>query len=70
MYEIINFKIIEISLFSSNSLTDGSRNLMVKCASITLYDIPSKEKPGSILGSLVFSETFLDSEIKVATTGK
>ncbi|XP_060551102.1 dynein axonemal assembly factor 9-like, partial [Ruditapes philippinarum] len=40
---------------------------MVKCASITLYDIPSKEKPGSILGSLVFSETFLDSEIKVAT---
>ncbi|XP_053407607.1 dynein axonemal assembly factor 9-like isoform X1 [Mercenaria mercenaria] len=50
-----------------HSLTEGTRNLMVKCASFTLYDIPSYEKSGTVLGSLVFSETFLDSEIKVST---
>ncbi|KAL4231525.1 hypothetical protein ACF0H5_009106 [Mactra antiquata] len=50
---------------SVTKLEEGDRSLLMKCASITLFDIPSYEKPGTILGSLVFSESFMDSEIKV-----
>ncbi|XP_022802915.1 uncharacterized protein C20orf194-like isoform X2 [Stylophora pistillata] len=36
-----------------------------KKATLYLYDIPSVEHPGQILGSVVFGESFLDSAIKI-----
>ncbi|KAK3750781.1 hypothetical protein QZH41_015326, partial [Actinostola sp. cb2023] len=35
----------------------------IKTASLYLYDIPSIEHPGSLLGSVAFGETFLDSAV-------
>lgn len=39
-------------------------------AGAKLQDIPSIEDPGSVLGSLEFSETFLSSKIFVEKDGK
>ena len=35
-----------------------------------MYDIPSSEKIGRTAGSLVFSESFLDSVLRVKDEGK
>lgn len=34
------------------------------------YDIPSVERPGTVLGSVAFGETFLDSAVKIIDQGK
>ncbi|XP_062577827.1 dynein axonemal assembly factor 9-like [Saccostrea cucullata] len=44
---------------------EGSRSLLLKSASVCLYDVPSTLIPGKTLGSLVFSEVFQDSVISV-----
>lgn len=46
-------------------LVEGQRSLLVKNACICLHDIPSLEKPSSEIGSIIFSESFLDSQIKI-----
>lgn len=38
-------------------------------ACLYLYDVPSVEHPGHILGSVVFGESFLDSTIKTLVPG-
>lgn len=38
-------------------------------ACLYLYDIPSIEHPGQILGSVVFGESFLDSAIRTLVPG-
>lgn len=38
-------------------------------ACLYLYDVPSVEHPGQILGSVVFGESFLDSAIKTLVPG-
>ncbi|WAR21358.1 CT194-like protein [Mya arenaria] len=47
------------------TLAEGKKSLLVKTTSLTISDIPSPDTPGTLLGSLVFSETFLDSQIQV-----
>ncbi|XP_048745720.2 dynein axonemal assembly factor 9-like [Ostrea edulis] len=49
----------------NQSVEEGSRSLMLKSASICLYDVPSTLIPSKTLGSLVFSEIFQDSVISV-----
>ncbi|KAH3707987.1 hypothetical protein DPMN_067426, partial [Dreissena polymorpha] len=49
-------------------LLEGERSLLVKMASIVISDVHSVSQPGHILGSLVFSESFVDSEIRVLQT--
>ncbi|XP_071171400.1 dynein axonemal assembly factor 9-like [Mytilus edulis] len=46
-------------------LPDGEHVLRVKTASISLTDIPSYRNPAKILGSLVYSDVFIDSVIQV-----
>lgn len=38
-------------------------------ACLYLYDVPSVDHPGQILGSVVFGESFLDSAIKTLVPG-
>ena len=38
-------------------------------ACLYLYDVPSVEHPGHILGSVAFGESFLDSTIKTLVPG-
>ncbi|KAK3095428.1 hypothetical protein FSP39_014571 [Pinctada imbricata] len=45
---------------------EGSRSLMLKSASLYLYDIPSCLHSAKVLGSLAFSEMFQDSVIEVS----
>ena len=51
-------------------MREGERTLLVKCATMTMYDIQSCEKSGQTVGSLVFSESFLDSILRVKQEGK
>lgn len=44
--------------------------LRVKTASIRVTDIPSFRNPAKILGSLVYSDVFIDSVIQVQKEGK
>lgn len=39
-------------------------------ASVTVRDIPDPQRPGEQLGSVVFSESFLESSINVQQEGK
>ncbi|KAJ7385532.1 hypothetical protein OS493_015104 [Desmophyllum pertusum] len=48
----------------SVSLQDDKPHSAVKRACLYLYDVPSVEHPGHILGSVAFGESFLDSTIK------
>ena len=65
----------KIHFFPSNvdyrygALSEGQRCLLVKCATMVMYDIPSSEKIGRTAGSLVFSESFLDSVLRVKDEG-
>ncbi|XP_048249215.1 dynein axonemal assembly factor 9-like isoform X1 [Haliotis rufescens] len=52
-----------------SSLRDGSQSLLVKVATMTLYDVPSCHGKGH-LSSLVFAESFLDSVIPVSDPGQ
>ncbi|XP_046565928.1 dynein axonemal assembly factor 9-like [Haliotis rubra] len=52
-----------------SSLRDGCHSLLVKVATMTLYDIPSCHGKGH-LNSLVFAESFLDSAIPVTEPGQ
>ena len=38
-------------------------------ACLYLYDVPSVEHPGHILGSVVFGESFLDSAVRTLVPG-
>ncbi|XP_052099791.1 dynein axonemal assembly factor 9-like isoform X13 [Mytilus californianus] len=49
----------------SCQLPDGEHVLRVKTASISLTDIPSYRNPAKILGSLLYSDVFIDSVIQV-----
>ncbi|PIK33276.1 hypothetical protein BSL78_29910, partial [Apostichopus japonicus] len=49
------------------SLSENSLPGSLKLAGLKLLDIPSIEHPGNILGSMEFSETFLNSRILVET---
>ncbi|XP_078357511.1 dynein axonemal assembly factor 9-like isoform X1 [Oculina patagonica] len=48
----------------SANVQDDKPLSAVKRAFLYLYDVPSVEHPGQILGSVVFGESFLDSAIK------
>ncbi|KAL3863387.1 hypothetical protein ACJMK2_005144 [Sinanodonta woodiana] len=50
-----------------HKVDEGKRSLLIKTAMMTVYDIPSSERMGSKLGSLMFSESFQDSVLKVQT---
>ena len=44
-------------------LEEGQTSKQMKSIGLTLYDIPAAESTGSHLGSMVFTETFLDSRV-------
>ncbi|XP_060073283.1 dynein axonemal assembly factor 9-like [Ylistrum balloti] len=44
---------------------DGQRSLKTKTVKLVLFDIPSVAHPGKVVGSLAYSEVFLDSVIRV-----
>ncbi|XP_062325507.1 uncharacterized protein C20orf194 homolog [Osmerus eperlanus] len=46
-------------------LSDGESRFLIKTASMTVYDIPDLQCCGGNLGSVVFSESFLDSRINI-----
>ncbi|XP_077419826.1 dynein axonemal assembly factor 9 isoform X2 [Vanacampus margaritifer] len=46
-------------------LTDAASRFVVKTASMTVRDVPDLQGHGGNLGSVVFSETFLDSSISI-----
>ncbi|CAG01268.1 unnamed protein product, partial [Tetraodon nigroviridis] len=46
-------------------LTDAESRFAIKTASMSVRDIPDPQRPGEQLGSLVFSESFLESSINV-----
>ncbi|KAK3595301.1 hypothetical protein CHS0354_004450 [Potamilus streckersoni] len=50
-----------------HKVDEGKRSLLIKTAMMTVYDIPSSERMASKLGSLMFSESFQDSVLKVQT---
>ena len=62
--------IVDVWFSRFESVRDGERTLLVKCATMTMYDIPSCEKSGQTVGSLIFSESFLDSVLRVKHEGK
>uniref|UniRef100_A0A3Q3IIW6 Uncharacterized protein n=1 Tax=Monopterus albus TaxID=43700 RepID=A0A3Q3IIW6_MONAL len=47
------------------SLTDEGSRYVVKTASMTVHDIPDLQHNGGDLGSVVFSESFLESSINI-----
>ncbi|XP_064631555.1 dynein axonemal assembly factor 9-like [Lineus longissimus] len=53
------------NLGSPIPLKDGERVPMVKSATISIYDVPSTEHSGQTLGSIMFAESFLESNIQV-----
>ncbi|KAM3594615.1 uncharacterized protein V6R79_010923 [Siganus canaliculatus] len=46
-------------------LTDEESRYVVKTASMTVHDVPDLQCDGGILGSVVFSESFLESSINI-----
>ena len=67
---MLKFCCVNFIIFRCENLSDGQRCLLVKCATMTMYDIPSVEKNGQTLGSLMFSESFLDSVLRVKGEGQ
>ncbi|KAK3799062.1 hypothetical protein RRG08_051345 [Elysia crispata] len=51
------------ALGSDVRLEEGQTSKQMKSIGLTLYDIPAAESTGSHLGSMVFTETFLDSRV-------
>ena len=51
------------------TIPDGDKLLRIKTASISLMDIPSYSNSSKTLGSLVFSDVFIDSVIQVQNKG-
>jgi len=51
------------------TIPDGDKLLRIKTASISLMDIPSYSNSSKTLGSLVFSDAFIDSVIQVQNKG-
>ncbi|RUS85252.1 hypothetical protein EGW08_007013 [Elysia chlorotica] len=51
------------ALGSDTRLKEGQHSKLLKNISLVLYDIPAAESSASPIGSMVFSETFLDSRI-------
>ena len=56
--------------FRRVELTEGRPSPHVKLAGLTVYDVPSVEYDGQTLGSVSFSESFLDSTVSVLRPGK
>jgi hypothetical protein len=54
---------------SVEAIVDGERSQLIKVATLSLYDLSDAKDSAPSLGSLVFSECFLDSAISV-TSGK
>ncbi|GAA6069057.1 uncharacterized protein C20orf194 homolog, partial [Tachysurus ichikawai] len=46
-------------------LSDEHSRFLVKTASMVVYDIPDLQRGGGDLGSVVFSESFLESSIYI-----
>ena len=60
---------MELIIYRCEAISEGQRCLLVKCATMAMYDIPSSERIGQLAGSLVFSESFLDSVLRVKGEG-
>ncbi|XP_068194769.1 dynein axonemal assembly factor 9 [Antennarius striatus] len=50
-------------------LTDEERRYVIKTASMTVHDIPDLQWDRGVLGSVVFSESFLESSINIQQKG-
>ncbi len=50
-------------------LEEGHSIPYMKCATLTVYDIPSMEHPGSSVGSVSFADTFMESTITTVLPG-
>ena len=58
------------TFFRRVELTEGRVSPHVKLAELTVYDVPSVEHDGQTLGSVSFSESFLDSTVSVIRPGE
>ncbi|XP_071485404.1 dynein axonemal assembly factor 9-like [Diadema antillarum] len=61
----IDFKLESLSYDGQSKALTDQKHSLVKLASLTVYDIPSVEHPGSWVGSVVFAESFIESGVRV-----
>ncbi|KAL2098751.1 hypothetical protein ACEWY4_005231 [Coilia grayii] len=47
------------------ALSQPESRFLIKTASMSVYDIPDLQRPGTELGSVIFSESFLESSIHI-----
>ena len=58
-------------VFQTGGVDGGAARVRTwKLAGLTVYDVPSVEHDGQTLGSVSFSESFLDSTVSVIRPGK
>uniref|UniRef100_A0A8C2ZLR5 Dynein axonemal assembly factor 9 n=1 Tax=Cyclopterus lumpus TaxID=8103 RepID=A0A8C2ZLR5_CYCLU len=65
----INFRTCFHFVFRIIPLTDKDSRYVVKTASMNVHDIPDLQWDGGDLGSVVFSESFLESSINIQQKG-
>ena len=65
MFVRTSFDFLLFFCFSIVPIEEGTSTHLVKTISMTVFDIPSVEFPGQIMGSVSYGESFIESAVRI-----